>query len=61
MASDQTLSPELPHMTPIACEKCGGVAKLVSATIDSVSRGVNETWTYVCASCGHQMTREIEH
>jgi len=47
-------------MTPIACEKCGDAAKLASSTIDAVGSGVNETWTYVCASCGHQMARAIE-
>ena len=60
MASDRLSLPELPLMTPIACEKCGDSAKLASSTIDAVGSGVNETWTYVCASCGHQMARAIE-
>jgi hypothetical protein len=60
MASGEPkVSPESLH-TPLACEKCGRPAKLASTRIDAFSRGLRETWTYVCASCGHGMDREVD-
>jgi hypothetical protein len=52
--------PDLPNMSPIRCEKCGGSAALIASTLDGFSRGLHENWTYQCADCGHKMTREIE-
>lgn len=50
----------LPGTAPVPCEKCGGVAMLVSSRIDAFSRGLKETLTYECGTCGHKTSRTLE-
>jgi hypothetical protein len=52
--------PKLPQMSPIACDRCGGAAKLTSCWIDSFSRGLREECAYTCAACGQTQTRLFE-
>lgn len=52
--------PELPLMSPIPCDRCGGAAQVTSCRIDSFSRGLREECTYTCAACGHAQTRLFE-
>jgi hypothetical protein len=49
--------PNLPHITPIACENCGGKAHLILLTAEAARYGhaVNQIaiWTFECVTCGH--------
>lgn len=47
----------LPHVTPIACENCGGKAHLILLTADAarIGHAVDQLaiWTFECTACGH--------
>ncbi len=54
----------LPHMTPIACENCGGKAHLVLLTAEAAMNGHAlhhvEIRTFECAACRHVMEYHVE-
>jgi hypothetical protein len=56
--------PNLPHVTPIACESCGGKAHLVLLTADAIGRHHllhhASIWTFECTVCGHIAQHCIE-
>lgn len=47
----------LPHITPIGCENCGGKAHLVLLTNEAAGNGhpLHQVtiWTFECVTCGH--------
>jgi len=47
----------LPHITPIACESCGGKAHLILLTAEAAKAGHGvqhmAIWTFECVTCGH--------
>jgi DNA-directed RNA polymerase subunit RPC12/RpoP len=53
---------DLPHVTPIACPKCGGKAHLIARGPDAFKRdGRSEVRIYNCDECGHGFGRTIEN
>jgi ribosomal protein L37E len=49
------------HWRAIACERCGAAAQLIHRKPDDARRdGGAEIQTFLCASCGHLMTRKAE-
>lgn len=65
MSSTQHVQfPNLPHITPIACENCGGKAHLVLLTGDAVGHHHMlhhaSIWTFECTACGHMMQHCID-
>ena len=50
---------QLPPLSAIHCEKCGGPARLLASRLDRLHETVKETLTYECEACGAQMTRVV--
>jgi len=48
------------HITPIACEKCGGKAHLTDCAPCIVTRGAREIWNFKCETCGAELKRVAE-
>jgi hypothetical protein len=53
-------SSDLPHLTPITCDRCEAPAVLVTAQLDMGHRELTETWTYRCESCRLTITRKFD-
>jgi hypothetical protein len=56
-STQQVVRPNLPHITPIACENCGGKAHLTLLTAEATRKdhAVHHLviWTFECVTCGH--------
>jgi hypothetical protein len=54
----------LPHITPIACESCGGKAHLVLLTADAARHGQMlhqvAIWTFECTTCGQMIQHCVD-
>jgi hypothetical protein len=48
------------HVTPIACDTCGGKAHLSRCEPCAAAPGVRDTWTFHCEACGNSCIRAVE-
>jgi len=53
-------SSDLPHVTPVHCDRCDTQARFVNAQLDMGHRELTETWTYRCESCEQEITRKVD-
>ena len=60
MKSIDEAPPELPHLSPIRCKKCGAEAHLMQRRPNVFTHGLIEVLTYECAACGQETIREVE-